>query len=42
MKRLHWFLSILTLAFLALISDELIEYVLREYEPEDIKQWWRK
>jgi hypothetical protein len=41
-KRLAWFCTMLSLAFVSLISPELIEYALRQYREDEIIKWWGK
>jgi hypothetical protein len=41
-KRFAWFFTMLSLAFVSLISPELIEYALKQYKEEQIIKWWSK
>jgi hypothetical protein len=41
-KRLSWFATLLSLAFVSLISPELIEFALKQYKGDEIKCWWSK
>jgi hypothetical protein len=41
-KRFAWFFTMLSLAFVSLISPELIEFILKHYKENEIKCWWSK
>ncbi len=40
-NRISWFCTMITLAVIALISPALIEYTLRSYREDEIKNWWQ-
>lgn len=42
LNRIAWFFTLLTLALVALLSPQLIEFTLKNYRNDELKAWWTK
>jgi hypothetical protein len=41
-NRLSWFCTLLVLSVISLIAPEVIEYALKQYREDQIKNFWMK
>lgn len=39
--RIAWMLTMLTLAFIGLLSPRLLQHILDGYCAQDMRAWWR-